>query len=723
MADRLTPQASDSSRHGPIRVLYVDDHQDARSALARTLRKNERFEVELADCGAKALELAKRLPFDVVLSDLHMPGMSGIETIARLGRLLPRASFALVTGATELVLPTEMEDSELIACILRKPWEADELVATLEHAVKLRRAPSARNSHSVTNDHLERVLLVEDNTADADYVSACLLQDRPKCQITHVETLSEAVTLLEQETFCAVVADLGLPDARGIDVVVRLQVCSGSAPIIVLSGRSDDGLAMHAVDVGAQDYLVKSDVTGATLDRALRYAIQRTGAVERLSYLAHYDSLTDLANRRLFMERASRALGRARRSQKNIGVLMLDLDHFKTINDSFGHDAGDVVLQAVALRIQGAARESDTVARLGGDEFVVLVEELEETHDLGALAARILESMRAPIRIDGNTIQVTSSIGISSSQSFSQSAPPDVDELLKTSDSAMYRAKSKGRNSYQFFDEGMHARDCYRHSLKSDLLGALERGEFEIFYQPIISIEPSQPLWVEALLRWNHPVQGVIMPSVFVPLLEELGQIIPVGEWALRRACAQSGVWLKRLGLAVRVTLNVSAKQFDDPDLATKIELATQAAQLPSYFIAIDVSETTLVRDAQHSQRVLSKLHATGVRLCMDDFGIAASTIATIAKFPLDVIKIHTQLVSEIGAGTGDSVIRALTQMIRSLGRQALAVGVESTEQLALLQSVGCELFQGNIRCAALSGPDATRWIKRSGGDLVSKIG
>lgn len=413
-------------------------------------------------------------------------------------------------------------------------------------------------------------------------------------------------------------------------------------------------------------------------------------AQAQISHMAHHDALTDLPNRTLFRNQLEQALRRAKRDEQ-IAVFFLDLDHFKDINDSLGHPIGDSLLKEVAIRLLGCVRDGDTVARLGGDEFAV-VQVCSESQTAGAssLADRLVDAIGAPYFIQGHQLLIGVSVGISLAPTDGR----DPDQLLKNADLALYRAKSDGRGTYRFFEAGMDARAQARRLLELELRAALLRNEFEIYYQPIHDLKLNQIMSFEALIRWNHPLRGLIAPVDFIPLAEETGLIVPIGDWVLRKACTDAAGWSQDVCVAV----NLSPVQFKNSGLVPSVVSALQASGLAPRRLELEITESVLLQDSAATLATLHKLRDSGVKISMDDFGTGYSSLSYLRSFPFDKIKIDRSFVHEL-ASRADSmaIVRAVTGLGKSLGISTTAEGVETNEQLALLRSEGCTEVQGYL--------------------------
>lgn len=413
-------------------------------------------------------------------------------------------------------------------------------------------------------------------------------------------------------------------------------------------------------------------------------------AQEQITHMARHDALTNLPNRTLFREQLEKALRLAKRSDQ-LAVFCLDLDHFKEINDSLGHPIGDALLKEVALRLGECVTEHDTVARLGGDEFAIVQFCSDcDPSAVSLLAGHIVEKIAAPFDIGGHQLVVGVSIGISL-------APEDgknPDELLKKADLALYRAKADGRGTYRYFETGMDARAQARRILELDLRAALHRNEFEVYYQPIRDVASDSVVAFEALVRWNHSLRGMIAPLNFIPLAEETGLIIPLGDWVLRQACLDAAGWSQGITVAV----NLSPVQFKNPNLVSSVKAALQASGLPADRLELEITESVLLQNSETTLAVLHELRGFGVRISLDDFGTGYSSLSYLRSFPFDKIKIDRSFVSEL-ATRDDSmaIVRAVTGLGKSLGIVTTAEGVETEAQFDLLRREGCTQAQGYL--------------------------
>jgi diguanylate cyclase (GGDEF)-like protein len=422
-------------------------------------------------------------------------------------------------------------------------------------------------------------------------------------------------------------------------------------------------------------------------------------ANKQLRHLATHDVLTGLPNRVLMEDRIGQCIALADRQNQTFAVIVLDLDRFKVVNDSFGHRVGDELLSEVAQRLKSVVREIDTVARLGGDEFVLIITQSPERDAAQAVARRIIEVMQAPARLAGIEIHTSASVGIA----FYPQDASNMEALLAHADAAMYYAKQQGRNNFQCFLPRMNTSTQEKVKLESDMYVALEQKQFELYYQPKVNTATGVMHGAEALLRWTHPVHGVIPPSTFIPIAEESGLIGALGAWVVREACRQARAW-QLAGLpSLRVAVNLSASQFRQGDIVAIIRDALDAAGLEARFLEVELTESVVMSDPEESIAILEKLSTMGVLVSIDDFGTGYSSMSYLRRFPIDKIKIDRAFISEAMSRPDDaSIVRAIVSLAHNLRLKVVAEGVESTEQLEFLKTLGCDQYQGYHYSAAV---------------------
>ena len=419
---------------------------------------------------------------------------------------------------------------------------------------------------------------------------------------------------------------------------------------------------------------------------------ERKANEDKIWHQAYHDSLTGLPNRDSFIERMKEAIVRAKRHKKNGALMFLDLDRFKLINDSLGHDAGDQLLRIVASRIQQSIRETDMAFRMSGDEFVVILEDLENGEKAAVPARRVLEAMATPVSLDGHDVIVNMSIGITA---FPKE-DVDVEKLVKEADSAMYRAKQTGRNQYEFFSPEMNMAASERLALETDLQRALSNNEFVLYYQTKVDTHSRELLSVEALLRWQHPQKGIIPPNAFIPLLEDMGLIDSVGTWVLSTACQQAQSWVAGGLRPLRMSVNISAMQFRKKDFIQSVRDALETSGLDAKYLELELTESMFVQDTDYAIGVMHELKKLGVTLSIDDFGSGYSSLSYLKQFPVDYLKIDRSFIRDLANSDKDvAITTAISALAHSLNLRLVAEGVENEQQVELLRDKGCHELQG----------------------------
>jgi diguanylate cyclase (GGDEF)-like protein len=431
---------------------------------------------------------------------------------------------------------------------------------------------------------------------------------------------------------------------------------------------------------------------------------------ERLKHSVNYDPLTDLPNRNLFTDRLTQALARAPWSKRRVGILFLDLNRFKVINDTLGHEVGDLLLKNVAARLVTCIRNGDTVAHFGGDKFAVLLEDLAQADDIPKVLQKILAFFSESFLIEGHELFTSPSIGVSVYPNDGK----DVESLLKCSNTALLRAKEQG-SPYQFYLPTMNVKASQRLALESSLRHALERQEFLLHYQPKVAIKTGQIVGMEALVRWRHPEKGIVPPAEFIPLAEETGLILPIGEWVLRTACAQTKAWQAEGMVPILIAVNLSARQLQNQNLVEIVKQALSETGLAPHYLELELTESVLMQNLEANSASLEKLHAMGVEIAIDDFGTGYSSLSYLKRFPISSLKIDRSFVRDLTTDSDDqAIVKAIITLARSLKRKVVAEGVETEEQLSILRSLDCDEMQGYLFSKPLPAEDAGKLLKEN---------
>jgi diguanylate cyclase (GGDEF)-like protein len=541
---------------------------------------------------------------------------------------------------------------------------------------------------------MHQVLLIEDNPGDARLIREMIAEDPDVPFAVHCENrLALGLERLSAGETGLVLLDLSLPDSFGLETFAKVYAHSPTVPIIVLTGNDDQTLALSAVKSGAQDYLIKGRLDRELLLRSMQYSIERKRYQVQLEHQANYDALTGLPNRNLLHDRLRQSVY-AQRHPRNIAVVFIDLDHFKFVNDSLGHSSGDTLLKGMAERLRTVLRDGDTVARLGGDEFVLILNDQSNEEVIFRAMQRIAARVAEPMEIDGKELVVTCSAGISL---YPQDGP-DVDTLLKNADAAMYRAKEHGRNNFQFYTSEMNERVTERLAMENALRRAIERKEFLLHYQQRVDLKTGAVVGAEALVRWMHPEWGLVRPARFIPLAEETGLIVPIGEIVLREACRQVRTWLDEGLKPGVVSVNLSARQFRQEGLVRLVSRVLEETRIDPRHLEMELTESMVMHNVDAAIATLQGLKSLGIALSVDDFGTGYSSLAYLKNLPIDKLKIDRSFVRDIGSGS-DAEDGVLAQAIISLGHNlhlhVVAEGVETDAQLRFLRRHKCDEVQG----------------------------
>jgi len=542
------------------------------------------------------------------------------------------------------------------------------------------------------NGDRHTVLLIEDNPGDARLIREMVAEDPDApFELHFAERLSHGLDFLATRQAGLVLLDLSLPDSLGIETFAKVFAHSPSVPIIVLTGTDDSTVALKAVQGGAQDYLVKGKLDRELLVRSMQYSIERKRYQVQLEHQANYDALTGLPNRNLLHDRLKQAIS-AQRRVHSVAVAFIDLDHFKFVNDSLGHSAGDKLLEEVGQRLRAVLRDGDTVARLGGDEFVLILNDQNNEEVVFRAMQRVTASVNAPMVIEGKELYVTCSAGISL---YPQDGP-DVDTLLKNADVAMYRAKEGGRNNFQFFTTEMNELVNDRLQMENSLRRALERREFILHYQQKVDVRTGAVAGSEALLRWMHPEWGLVRPARFIPLAEETGLIVPIGDWVLHEACRQNKAW-QDAGLPhIGVSVNVSARQFREKNLIARVISALTDSGLEARYLELELTESLIMQDVEQAVETMKELQNLGIHLSIDDFGTGYSSLSALKTFPVARLKIDKSFISDLDTNENDrAVAGAVISLGQKLNLRVIAEGVETDDQVAFLRDNNCDEMQG----------------------------
>jgi diguanylate cyclase (GGDEF)-like protein/PAS domain S-box-containing protein len=668
-------------------ILLIEDNPGDARLLREMLNEHESQKTELVHVTSMheaELQLGQRA-FDIVLLDLGLPDAQGLNALRRAHAVAPRVPLVVLTGLDDESLAARSLQEGAQDYLIKGQIETRSLFRSLRYAVERKSMEDA------------------------------LYEEKERAQVT-LNCIGDAVVCTDISgniTFLNLVAEKmtgwTLPEAAGRSMSEIFRTMDTSSVDHTETTSEHSILQIRAVHLPSSCILIRRDGFEIPIEDSIAPINDRdgqaTGAVivfrdvsvaqamaQQITHSAEHDYLTGLPNRMLLNDRISQAIALARRHMKKVAVLFLDLDGFKHINDSLGHPIGDQLLKSVATRLVDCVRASDTVSRQGGDEFVVLLAEVAQADDAATMAKRMLRTVAEVHSIGKHDLHVTTSIGVS----IYADDGLDAETLIKNADTAMYQAKENGRQSFQFFKPAMNARAVERQGIEESLRRALERDEFALHYQPKICLKTGTIVGAEALIRWTHPTRGAIAPAQFIPVAEDTGLILPIGNWVLRRACEQARDWTK-VGIPnMTMAVNVSAMEFRDENFLEGLFSILKDTHLDPMSLELELTESVLMKRVDATASILQDLRNVGVQIAVDDFGTGYSSLSYLRKFPIDALKIDQSFVRQITAGADDAaIVTAVINMARSLKLRVVAEGVETQEELEFLQSHACDEAQG----------------------------
>ncbi len=699
----------------PLKILVVEDEPRYLES-TRLLLRHYGHSVTTARDGAQARVRLSEGEFDLVLLDLHLPDTTGHALLTDMAPRLDRCRVIVVSGDTAIDAAIQALKAGAYD-FLRKPYEPEELIKRVRNAA---RALALEEENRAMQARLERSeqwhrFLVNNSpdiifTLDAEgrfsYLNDCVeaITGHSKAELLGqpwetlvVETEREAARwrMNERRT--------GERATRNFELLLhkRAPVDTGdTAHGHVVVEVSASGMYQDAPEGGRRfigSYGVARDIS------------ERKRAEATITFQAYHDLLTGLPNRALFKDRLTQAIANARRHGLLLAVMFLDLDRFKSVNDTLGHLMGDELLQLTSQRLRHCLREGDTLARIGGDEFMLLLPHIRTRDNAAYIAEKILAALKAPFHLNGHELYISASIGIAI-------YPDDGvthETLIKHADIAMYSAKDGGRNDIRFFDPGVNQHLSGRMAVEADLRRGLQRGEFEMYYQPKVDTRHGRIVGMEALIRWHHPQRGLVHPDEFIPVAEDSGLIAPMSEWVLDTVCRQARAWRDQALPATALAVNLPARHIEHPDFVDQFVQVLRDHRLEGSGIGIEITESTLMRDLEGSVHKLRQLSDLGVEISIDDFGTGYSSLSYLKRLPVHCLKIDRSFVHDLNSeDNGAPLVAGIAAMAKGLRLNLVAEGVETEAQLAFLRQIGCDAYQGYLFSQAVSAEEATRMLQ-----------
>ncbi|HET6726114.1 MAG TPA: EAL domain-containing protein [Gammaproteobacteria bacterium] len=712
---RLQAHEREAAR-ASTRILLVEDERRVAESV-RELLELYGFCVEAAADGAEAARRLKRDQYDIVLLDLNLPGMSGHDLLDFIVAGRFDTAVIVISGETS-------GDSGLDALkrgatdYLRKPYAPEQLVRSIENAARkqqLERENAEVESRLIESEKLHRYIV----ESSPDLIYMLDKDGRFSFVNSRIETLlgyrkSELIGM----HYSAIVYDADQEYSRFLFNDRRTGDRAAHNIELRLKCRDGAGRLAHQrylpVEINAMGMYRPGDAPAPERFRGTygiaRDISERKRAEELINFQASHDLLTRLPNRFLFKDRLALAVSQARRTPQTFAIMFLDLDRFKMVNDTLGHLIGDQLLQTVSKRILGCLREGDTLARAGGDEYMLLLPQAGRRSDAAEVARKILAALRQPFIVGDNELFVTVSIGLALYPEHGE----NPDTLIRRADIAMYEAKGRGKDAYEFYRDDMSAVITDYVSLESGMRRALESNQFDVYYQPQVDVSTGRVTAMEALVRWRHPTRGLLAPGEFIPIAEESGLIVPLGEWVLRRACADMAEWRREKLPEVRVAVNFSTLQFEQEGLVQTIVSVLDEFGLPGTALEVEITENLIMKDMEKTVPRLRELSAHGIRIAVDDFGTGYASLSYLRRLPIDTLKLDNSFVNDIHAGgSGTSITSAIASMADSLDLNLIAEGVETEQQMNYLRSIGCNEMQGFMLSPPLSAEAAKRFVMR----------
>ncbi|HCI13114.1 MAG TPA: diguanylate cyclase [Gallionellaceae bacterium] len=675
-------------------LLIVDDEPHILNTLIRLFR-NRGFYLLTASSGEEALRLLASNEVEVILTDQRMPNMTGSELLSRAKVLYPGTVRMVLSGYSDVEAITDAINRGNIYKFLLKPWDNDLLLANVQEAFdRFDLTQKGEQFTKIYENTVEGIIITDQNTL----IQAVNPAFSNITGYQSAEVIGKKTSLLKSgkhdENFYRLIWERLNEDGKWTGEIWSKRKSGEIYPewLNITAIRDDQGKVTQYVGLF-------SDVS------------EHKRNEERLHYLAYHDALTDLPNRLMFSEHLELAVRQAERNHKKAVVLLIDLDRFKNVNDSFGMELGDKLLIAVAERLKARLHKGDTIARMGGDEYTVLLPLVDDMNDVNLFVEQMMADLRKPFSINENELFIGASIGVSV-------APQDgvtPDDILKKADSALYKAKEMGRNTFVFFAPSMNESAVERTIIENDLRRALERGEIEVFYQPKQRLETNTVIGMEALVRWNHPSRGLVSPSVFIGVAEDTGLIIALGKIILEEACRKTSELHAKGFSNLHVAVNLSAVQFKDEYLLDEISVILDKTGLAPRFLEIEITESAVMHDIESNIEFLVVLKRLGINLAIDDFGTGYSSLSYLKRLPVDFLKIDQSFVRDVNADLHSAeLVRTIIAMAHGLKLEVIAEGVETLDQLEFLRHHGCDIIQGYYLSRPLSFADFETFMTKS---------
>lgn len=698
-----------------VKILLVDDELELLES-GKKLLELSGYSVTTAQSGEQAIAALKAQEFELAILDLNMPGVSGHDVMKFINEEGINTTTIVISGETGF---DAVSQAFYLGAFdfLQKPYEFDALINTVQNALdkqELEKSFLSLRKKLERSEKLHRFMV--ESSPDIIFIvdkqgrfvfannraEELLGYSKDELIGEHYSHIVEP-SCLEQASYCFVERREGARATKEEEIWLtckpgkhldnnKNKIAIELNSVGVYEHESVDNAGKHF----SGTYIVARDIT------------DRLTSEKLIHYQAYHDLLTGLPNRALFLDRLSTAISNAKRDDHSLAVMFLDLDRFKVVNDSLGHSIGDELLKCVSERLSACLREGDSLARLGGDEFIVLLPHMPSEADVHAVGNKIVETIKQPFKVEGHELYLTVSVGISM-------YPRDGDNaetLIKHSDVAMYHTKEQGKNNYHLYEDNMSVKNNLLLSIENEIRKGIKEKQFEVFYQPQIDLDTGKVSGVEALLRWNHPTQGLLSPSHFLSVAEESGLICELGDLVLEETLAEMQTWQKEGLNVTKCSVNFSGKEIEQKDFVDKIVKALKKYRAPKHSLEIEVTESVLMRDIDSSIGKLKQLHDVGVSIAIDDFGTGYSSLSLLQKLPINRLKIDRSFIQDMEQGSDRSIIEAIAHMAKGLKLEMIAEGVEQEYQLRYLRQLNCPVVQGYIFSQGVPSEEAKKFVR-----------
>jgi diguanylate cyclase (GGDEF)-like protein len=701
-----------------LAIICVDDDELVLNSLGEQLNRNfgQDYAIEIASSGEEALDLLAELETDgieipLIISDQIMPRMKGDELLTRIHALYPKPLKIMLTGQVNTEAIVNTVNAANLYRYISKPWDETDLVLTVKEALRRftqeQKMTDQNQALWQMNEELEKSLALLKATFESTADGILVIDSNGRVgnfnrKFVEIWNIPDSIVALKNGDLVLEFALEQLRDPDSFLSKIRemdTQSTPSSYELLELTNSK-------VIECYSQPQWFEGKSVGKVW--SFRDITERKQAEEYVKHQSRHDFLTGLSNRVQFNERLLEVLETAKQNESLLAVLFIDLDRFKVVNDTLGHAIGDLLLQSVVERLTDCLRGGDLIARWGGDEFTLLLPKISCAEDASAIAQRILKSLNPGFNIEGHHIHITSSIGIAVYPQDGQ----DTETLIKNADAALYRAKEGGRNDFQRYMVTINSQACEMLALESSLHQAIDRQELVVYYQPQINTTTGEIMQMEALVRWQHPELGLLAPGVFIPLAEENGLILNIGEWVLKTACAQNKAWQSMGRSNLCVGVNLSARQLQQPTLPQKIIDVLAFSGLEARYLELEITETAALQNVELTKASLTELHQLGVQIAMDDFGTGYSSLSYLRQFPFNTLKIDKSFIRDLLANPKDAeIVAAIVALGQGLKLKVVAEGVETESLKDRLISMKCEYMQGYFFGRPLPPEDATRFL------------